>query len=117
MDALLLVLVGCAVAGAFLAAVAEALSPRELRHPLATGEDRVRQALRISGRFDRRAAMELRGRLLEDLRRHEAVRRHLEGGGATRDREVIALLELVDRSARATRHEIADVEMWLSRYR
>jgi hypothetical protein len=114
-DVLLLVLVGCAVAGAFVAAVAEALSPNERPHPLATGEERVRRALRINGPFDRRAAMELRRRLLEDLRRHEAVRRHLESGGATRDREVTALLAVVERTARATRHEIADVEMWLSR--
>ena len=116
MDVLFLVLAGCLVAGALLAAAAAVLLPYPRRHPLAAGDARERRELRVSGRFDRGAALELRRRLFEDLRRHEAVRRHLESGGTKeRDREVTALLELVDRSAQATRHEIADVEMWLSR--
>jgi hypothetical protein len=114
LDALFLVLVVAGVVGALLAALAEALAPPP-RHPLAAGEARDRQALRVSGRFDRGAALELRRRLVEDLRRHEAVRRHLESTGTKdRDREVTALLQLVDRSAQTTRDEIADVEMWLT---
>ncbi len=115
MDVLFLVLVGCGAAGVLLAAVVAALRPRPGSHPLAASEERDRRDLRLSGRLDRRSAAELRRRLQEDLRRHEAVRRHLEG--VERDREVTALLELVSRSAQATRAEIADVEMWLSRDR
>ena len=114
LDALFLVLVGSGVVGALLVALAEAFAPRP-RHPLAAGEARDREALRVSGRFDRGAALELRRRLAEDLRRHEAVRRHLESTGTKdRDREVTALLQVVERSVQATRNEITDVEMWLS---
>ncbi len=113
MDALCLVRRVCGAGGALLAARAAAALPQQ-RTSLTADEARARRELRISGRFDRASALELRRRLVEDLRRHEAVRRHLEHAGGEQDREVTALLELVDRSAQATRHEIADVEMWLS---
>ncbi len=61
MDAVFLVLVVCGAVGALVAAVITAVLPRP-SHPLTADEARSRRELRISGRFDRDAALELRRR-------------------------------------------------------
>lgn len=110
MDELFLLLLACGAVGAILA-VATVLRRRRTALPAAS-EDRERRELRLNAPFDRSAAMELRSRLLDDLKRHEAVRRHLQHDGGT-DREVALLLQSVERADQETRQQIAQVEAWL----
>jgi hypothetical protein len=111
-DELFLLLVACGAVGVFLAVGAAALL-RHRRSVLPTAlEDRERLELRLNAPFDRTAATELRRRLMDDLKRHEAVRKHLRREGSS-DRELTALMQAVDRAARATRQQIADIETWL----
>lgn len=112
-DEIFLVLIACGLLGTLVAAAVSAARAPATPEPPAEAEDRARQELRAAAHVDRIAAAELRRRLLEELRRHQAVRRHIERGGGIRDREMASLLEVVERSERVTRQKLADVEVWL----
>jgi hypothetical protein len=112
-DELFLALIGCGLLGTLVAAAVSAARAPVTPKPSPAAEDRARPEARAAAHVDRISAAELRRRLIEDLRRHQAVRRHIERGGGIRDREMASLLEAVERSERVTRQKLADVEVWL----
>jgi hypothetical protein len=109
-DELFLLLVACGAVGALLAVGAVLRHKRSVLP--AASEDRERLELRVDAQCDRTAATELRERLMDDLKRHQAVRRHLQRDSGN-DPELAALIQAVDRAERATRQQIADIEPWL----
>lgn len=102
------------VAGAVIAvgAAAVAIAEFALGAPGSALEERRRSELRQRAPFEKRAAKELRERLLQDLARQGAVRRDLEGDRA-RGSTQAALLRDIERAEQATRNEIAQIEMWI----
>ena len=80
----------------------------------ATVEDRERAELRQKAPFDRGAAVELRKRLVEDLRVHAAARRDLQRESPT-DPGVALGLRSIDDAEKATRQQLAEVETHLQR--
>ncbi len=75
-------------------------------------EERQRAELWRRAPHERRAAKELRERLMHDLRMQQSVRRDLEGKDVTSP-EHAAFVRDLERAERATRDEIARVEVWL----
>ena len=49
---------------------------------------------------------------MDDLKRHEAVRRHLRRDSGS-DPDLAALMQAVERADQATRQQIAQIETWL----
>jgi hypothetical protein len=111
-EALFVLLVACGGVAAVLAAGAVVVLRHRGPSLPGAGEARDRLALRLGARFDRTAARELRRRLRDELRRHAAVRKHLEANGG-QGRDVAALLQAVDRAEQVARSQLADVETWL----
>jgi len=105
-----LLVLACGAVGALLAVGTVVRRKRPVLP--AASEDRERLALRRSAQFDRSAATDLRERLMDDLKRHQAVRRHLQGHGGD-DPDLAVLIQAVDRAERATRQQLADIEPWL----
>ena len=111
-DAFLVVLLGGAVLAALLT-VGDAFRrpPSDLPEP---NEDRDRAELRRKAQFDRGAAAELRARLTDDLKRHEAVRRDLQRHNASAP-DRLALMQALERADRSTRKQLVEVDIWLAR--
>lgn len=112
MDALFLLLLACGAVAALMA-VGDAFrhEPSDLPAP---SEDRERVELRLKAQFDRGAAIELRNRLMDDLKRHEAVRRHLQRDQVS-DPDLPTLMQAVERADQLARQQLAQVETWLAR--
>jgi hypothetical protein len=104
----LLVLLGVIGVGTAAVVIAELA----LGRPRAILEERRRADLRRRAPLDKRAAKELRDRLLQDLARQEAVRRDLERNRAANSKDA-ALLRDIERAEQATRNEIMQIEMWI----
>ena len=111
-DALLLLFLACGALAALLT-VGDALREKPPDRDAAS-EDRERAQLRIKAQFDRRAAIELRGRLRDDLKRHEAVRRHLQHDKGS-DPDLPVLMQAVESADQSARQQLAEVETWLAR--
>ena len=111
-DAFFVVLLGGAALAALLT-VGDLLRHQasDLPEP---AERRERAELRRKAQFDKGAAVALRARLTDDLKRHEAVRRDLQRGRVLSP-DLLALMESLERADRSTRQQLVEVEVWLAR--
>ena len=112
MDAFFLLVLACGALAALLT-VGDAIRHQRSDLPDPT-EDRERAELRRKAQFDRGAAVELRARLADDLKRHEAVRKDLQRGRALSP-DLLALMQSLERADRTTRQQLVEVDVWLAR--